>query len=446
MDDSKTYSQGNPEETTKTDTSLNSKKGNPSKILLIIIAILLVLVACLAGVVIFLLATRSKTDVEEGSETATSISTISTATTVSPGPAPLEDKIIYTIEGNIYIADKTGKNSKKLTDNVEGEYMMSVQLITDNLLGYFSCTYKTKLFHCEINTLNIDNSETTNLKEFDEVGRVEQVSFISSSEYAYSKMESDFRYAIYYVKDAQEQKLKEWDEETYGRGIMLYDNSRLRFSPDGDKLLHISTISRSGMDFSVYIFDLEGKLLDSIDNATFPTWKSNSEILYMSYDMLINDDSKRGLFVRDVEAKKSSKVDGAFPSMYIEGTSVSYPFTGGYDLIYSGDKTYYWGIFVDGLNSGHSYIYDFQTNLNELLDDNLVYPVPLSGDDVIFARTEPCDDGSECAIPHSFPDLTGLKVSRYILKNVKNGKEAMIKLPEEALSGGVITESSHYID
>ncbi|MFH1544326.1 MAG: hypothetical protein ABIE03_07430 [Patescibacteria group bacterium] len=362
-------------------------------------------------------------------------------------PSELKGKIIYVLNGNIYIADKNGKNSKKLTAYPEVESMMSVQLISENLLGYFTCRYEEDLFNCEISTLDINSTKTTNLKKTNDVNCIDQVSFIDGNEYAYTRSEGPSKYVIYYVKDDQEEILKEWNEESYGRGIMLYDNSRLRFSPDGENLLHMSTISRSGMDFNVYVLDLEGKLLDTIHNATFPVWKTNGEILYVAYDQAgMVDDDKRGVFVRDIETQKSTKLQNAFPSAYVENSTVSYPFTGGYDLVYSENKLYCWGVFVEGLGFGHSYIYDFEKDEKELFDGGEVYPIPLSDNEVIFAKTESFGGGTDCSIPHSFSDLTSLKLVSYVYKYLETGKETKINLPEEAFSRGVITELNHYID
>jgi hypothetical protein len=100
--------------------------------------------------------------------------------------------------------------------------------------------------------------------------------------------------------------------EAGGRGGIYGDCSRLNFSPDKTKLLHIATWLRTGLDFTIYVYDLNGTLLDKVDDATKPVWKDNNTIVYEAS----NVNGTSGLFARNIQAKSSASVDGTVDNAY----------------------------------------------------------------------------------------------------------------------------------
>lgn len=349
-------------------------------------------------------------------------------------PAYLEGKIIYVKDNNIYIADKYGKSSSKLTDYSEEsiDNIRDLHLTVEDKLGFSRCEVTTGDFGCKIYLLDIETKEVRVLKRLGKDMLISQVAIINEEKYAYSTNST-----IYLYEDGNHKELVNFEVPNLGgRGGVLGDSSRLEFSPDQTKLLHIDTgaTRKDGeniSEFVIYVFDLEGKQLDKVEDATQPVWKDDTTIVYRT--LVGGEDTNELLFERDIIKGKSTLLKSACPPLY-DKNGVSIPYDGPYDPLVLGDRLIYWGIYSEAFNYGKSYIYDISEDKRTELAGNIAYVIWLSESEIIYAKTvEPSGAQS------SYEILTNFEVEGYYVRDLDTGKDTKIDIEVSVLRMGIVT-------
>jgi hypothetical protein len=417
------------------------KKSSVNKILIIIIILLLLLLLCGACAAIYFFFIKDKDETETENETSQDEDT-STSSVQEEEVKVLDGKIIYRDTYNLYMADKDGGNKIKLTSFSESESGLFIhpQLVSDEAVGFGRCTFSGIDQNCKIYLLDITTKEIETIKTFTDE-QLNQLGFYTVDEYAYAYYSADrSTYQINYVKDEDDSKIVDLEPQLVGRGGFLADTSRLRFSPNGESILHIDTSSCDGMNFTLYVYDLEGNEVDEVEGVTFPAWKDDETVVYRTFSMdPIIEDELGGIYERDVELQQSTKVSDAY----------AYPdenpaFNGGYNLDMFKDRVIYWGI--SGPTSvGYSYYYDFSEEAIEEANTDAVYPVWLSSDEIIFAATRAATE-DEYMIPDSFSGLTELSIDEFDILDLTTGETTKIDVETDWLFYGVITEGHEFMN
>jgi len=333
-------------------------------------------------------------------------------------PSSIKDKIFYTDLVNIFVADKDGDNKQQLTEYQLGEGdIEELELIDGETLGFFKCENFFGEFGCEIFRLNIKTKTISIVKSLDPLVLLLQLTWAGKEEYAYTiQLPREEKLVGRYINGEKEVQLFERKVSLSTRDWFIEDDSQLRFSPNSDKLYHIYTQAKSGFDFNIYIYDLEGNLMHEIQNATNPSWRTNDSIIYRNY----SNDLSGYLYERVLSSNKASRIERSVEDAY--GAKVS-----------SGNLLYW-----EARGRGRSHIYEFDKRYNRLLMADAAFPVWLSEDEVIFARTRKCEVG-ECNSPGTLEYEVQFVVDAFYVKKLSSDEEVRIDLSEETLLNGVIT-------
>jgi hypothetical protein len=438
----------NPVPVTQTQPIQTAVPNTPKSKNMIIVVILGVLFVFLViGFAGFILLSRNKQ--EETTTTTTTVSTGDTTQTDNKSSV-LSDKFIYIKDQNLYIADKDGSNSEKLTSFTKNEiehFPGEIQLIDNDTLGFareFRNTNGT--FNKDVlYQLNLTTKQLTTIKELtDPIYILSQLTWADKNTYAYTTTplgegeENSPKEKIIYVSKGIEKEIVSFDYQSFGRGGMLGDASYLRFSPNKDKILQIDTAGRTGIDMTVYVYDLEGKLVDQIEDATFPLWKDNTTIVYKT-----TSDSKFSLYSEDTLQKKSTPLN--------TGELNKGRYSGEYNLKIANNKLLSWGFDAEDKVNGYPAtgiinLYNFENNtFTYQLIVNGMYPIWLNKNEMIYAKTEACKEPQCQQIADTIEGQTGLTIEGYYVYNLETKKETIINLQKEDLQQGILTEGNPFL-
>lgn len=389
-------------------------KGGKSNCLVILLVISNIVLIAATGVLAYLYFGKKDILPEENQQTEET----QTTTTTTQTPATEESYIYYTDRYNIYKAGKSGENQTQLTEYTASEDvpLIEVELINDNTIGFGKCNTVENDFGCTIYQLDIQTKEVDTVYELDGKYYLYNLTWLDQDKYTYA-VSDDENILVIYFDGTKDNQLRSITLPSGGRGGFIEDDSQLKFSPEGDKLFFINTGARSGMDFNVDIFDLEGELIDKIRDATMPAWLDNDSIVYRQYS---NDDAGY-LYIRDLNTKESEK---------IEKSKIA-----AYNPKVNNDKIAFWE--ANGL--GNTYVIDTAQNELTTISEDSAYILWLSEREVIFAKTRACTE-NECQSPESMEYFNQFVVDKYFIYDLNTKKEAEISVSNEFLENGILTD------
>ncbi|HKZ34391.1 MAG TPA: hypothetical protein VJ179_00790, partial [Patescibacteria group bacterium] len=228
-----------------------------------------------------------------------------------------ENTNIFYVEDNALLSyDLTTKQKKtwipKPIGTTDFVSYKGLRLLDDTTLGFGRCNIKTGDFGCALYLLDLTNGQETKVKGFDAKTLLDSLDFLSPKTYAYLTT-TDTAWQLFVTEDGTVSTLEDLPQSLGGRGGFLEDANMMRFSPNGKSLMHISTASpRNITDFTVHIYDLASGKNQVVENATQPSWLDDTHIVYRNYSGSGSD----GLYVYDVSAKTSTKIQGSTKSSY----------------------------------------------------------------------------------------------------------------------------------
>lgn len=213
------------------------------------------------------------------------------------------DKFFYEKFDNqkdqIFIVDRNGKKAKKIFS--VSDYIGGVEVAANNQLRFFTNPETNKGYIYYYDLVTRHKKLVAEIK-----GYLLQLGWFDENNYAYiletKSPNLKFKWEFYLVTNKKKKKLAQWQGDVHGRGGDYEDDDSLNFSPDGKKIMHISTSSvRNPFDYNIYIFNRNGRLINKIKNATHPTWISNSMLIYRKYQ-------KGYLYKYNLKTKKSKRI------------------------------------------------------------------------------------------------------------------------------------------
>lgn len=238
-----------------------------------------------------------------------------------------QNKVFYIKDTNIYSYDVVSKETEQHTsypanptstpatdesgNPIPSISLTSISVIDDNTLGFGKCEIVTGDFGCGLFTLNLETEVVSTVKELGNDDHLSVVDFFSSTKFAYEVRQDD-QWFVAYVNGASTVNLEDISiENEYGRGGFVGDSNKIRFSPDGTKLLHISTSSpRNSMDFNTYVYTLADSSKVKISKSTHPKWLNDSSVVYVKYG------TPSGMYVYDLTTSTSSKIEAISDGVY----------------------------------------------------------------------------------------------------------------------------------
>lgn len=340
-------------------------------------------------------------------------------------PTSLKDKIFYTDSFNIYIATKDGSDQVKLTDykKIQGIKIEEVELIDEKNLGFSRCKRTSGNYECQILTVNLETQDVKTVKEINNDLLLMQLTWANNEQYAYTVLNNNLnKLSIKYVNRQDEKEIVEIEIFETGRREFIEDDMQLKFSPNHDRIYYINTSAGTGFNFSINVYDLEGNLLDQIEDATMPVWKDNNKIIYRRYS-----NSETGyLYLRDVTKKHSSNLKQSAEAAYNPKALE--------------ESVLYW----EATGLGKSYLYYLQRNTTILLGDSTAFPIWLSKEEIIFAKTRKCKI-AECEIQNNIEFDTQFVVEEYFVHNMKSENETKINIDTRYLKRGIVTWYNRHI-
>jgi len=346
-------------------------------------------------------------------------------------------KIIYKDNFNLFLSEKDGSNKIQLTEfePQSSSFIVDPQLINENILGFGKCYYEEDGPDCTIYRLNVKTKDLSTIKELKSGDRLVQLTWDNVDTYAYVLAISSDMWKIIYSDNGEETLIDSYDQVPGGRGGIMEDCIRLRFSLNGEKLFYINTTGQKGLDFTVYVYGVGNKICE-IEDATMPIWKGNNSIVYVYVSQ--NDSTNIGkLYEMDLTNLEFEEIEGAYPSS-------SGNFTGSYDTSFYDNRIIYWGVLDDEYSEGKVQDYNFKTKDLYTNDGSWIRPVVLSESEFILSKTTPASE-QETAMPDSFENLTGLSIDGNYILNIDTGEKTEISINDQYLLAGIITWYHRYL-
>lgn len=416
-----------PESPVKPDTAVK-KKSHVFLIILLLLLLIIIIAAVIFGYLYLKSRDKDKTETPPTTE-ATNDNNEDTDTETPEEeeeevvPASVRDKIFYNDYYNIFMANKDGTDQVQLTEfgASEGLYVNQIELIDENLIGFFRCEMAVGDYGCKIYQLNILTKAVSVFREFGTTTVLYGLTWVDNNTYAYSA-DIDPQIKIVYVDNGIENEMSSVARQVTGRGGFIEDDFQLRFSPNNEKLFYINTGGGNGMDFNVYLYDPNGGLLATIQNATKPAWIDNDTIVYRKY----SSSSPGFLYMYDLDSRTSTKIT--------ESTENAYdPKVLGMNLV-----------FWDRDTQGTSFIYDYANMEINTISDLAIFPLWLSQDEVIIEKTRACSAG-ECDMPDSLEYELNLVTDSYAVHNLDTDAETVINIDNSYLQNGIITWYNRHV-
>jgi hypothetical protein len=330
----------------------------------------------------------------------------------------LEDKLIYTDGFNIFLSDKTGGEVEMLTDYKEDGEIFEVELIDGANLGFARCLKGNS--GCSILTFDIAKKQAEQLRVLEADSRVRQLSWRDEQSFAYTTENQEMRKLIFvYVDGSEEQTFSTLNFSQGSRDAFVEDDAQIHFSPKGDKLYFINTKTLNGFNFSITVYDLEGNVISTIEDATDPTWIDNDSIIYRSY----SNESQGYLHIFNLDDEESMRLTKSKEASYSPKVS--------------GDKLLAWE--AKGLGTG--YMLGLESAEIKEFSANTAFPIWLSEDEVILAVTKKCV--AACDLYYE-ADL-GFTIEAFKVFDLESESETEIELETEDLQRGILTLNNIHI-
>jgi len=332
-------------------------------------------------------------------------------------PDEFKDTFFYTDTYNIFSYQIDKEQSTQITDLSKDitSRIHSFQLINEDYIGFMICDLEAVGNSCKV---FIHNLKSNNSELIDEInGDIDNIVWIDEASYLVSEYNP--------VKNTIEINLLRKDEprmiaqipgSNISREWFIEDSSILEASPDKSSFLYINTSSNNGFNFNVYIYNLEGELLGSIEDATQPSWIDDENIAFRQYS-----NKKAGyIYIFNLDTKQTSKLDNSVEAAY--------------DPKSAGQLVAFW----EKSSIASTYIYDVDKKNFTLIEEKTAFPVWLSNDEVILSRIRECNE-NECKEQYSIEYETQFTVESYIVKNVHSGYTKEIDIRNKYLENGIVT-------
>jgi len=355
------------------------------------------------------------TEIQQTTEEEGDVKGVSDAQEENTVDAAIKDKIFFVQDGNVFIAEKTGKNKEQITSYTDVESIESLTLIDADTLGFFSCGGEDGTLVCRIKKLNISTKSEETVEQFVPGEVLTYVAWANADSFAYTLKDTARNVIrLVYRSDSSEITLFSYEVNATSRLPFIEDDREIAFSPSGQHLYYIDTIGKSGFDFTVYVFDVTGTKLDEVTEATMPVWLSDDEIIYRRYS---NSDPGH-LYKRNIEQRMSDEL--MTPNA-------------AYEPQVAGKKMVYW----EASGSGGTYVYNLGTGRNAQIDKNTAFPIWISDSELIYAKVRECQEG-ECVIG-TVDNETQFTPYQYALKNINTEISEGIDIDPEVLRDGFVS-------
>ncbi len=341
-------------------------------------------------------------------------------------PEHMQGKIIYSDSYNLYIAEKDGSEEERLTDFEEGNgvELTQFQIIDTKYIGLLRCNTNPLQAKCKIMLFDMNSDVATSLRETKRFEYVNQVNWADKDTYAYTvERKNKQSLTLRLVREIDNQGKSDDKviststvKEKNSRQPFIEDSTAILFSPDNEKLLHIQTNARDSFDFNVYIYNSSGDNVDKIESATQPEWIHENKIIYRKY----SNKSSGQLYTRNVEDKTSSPLSKTQSAAYNPKVL--------------GDRVLYW----ENTSGGTVFMYNVKTKTNTKIAQGAAYPIWLSENEIIFARTKKCKD-RECQLPGTDEYDTQFKIREFRIHDINTRQEIPININATYLKNGIAT-------
>jgi hypothetical protein len=379
---------------------------NNKKVLLILLSIFVIIL--LSGVVYYFVRRAVPQDelwssepisypnTQDGTVDPSTESTPSSGLRVTDQQDSLDQNLFYIKDNNIYKLNPFDNKSEKLTNYPKNQptspvYDSSgkqipnidiniVRVIDLNTLGFGKCEVVIGEYNCGVFTLNLKTNEVRLRKMLNsKKSLIIDLGFYNVDRFAYlSTLEGtgssqNFWQLIIY-KEGVETLLRNKEYEAYGRGGFSEDSQKLRFSKDGENLLHIATSSPfTTFDSNIHIFNYQNDSDLIIPNATHPNWLDENKVIYRGY----SEEDPGYLYVYDINSKVTTKVS------QVSKASTNPEVLDTNNIV-----------FEDSLDNT-IWTYDFVKGSDAKILDNAVQPFWLSENYIVYSEIEKCSASDE---------------------------------------------------
>jgi len=299
--------------------------------------------------------------------------------------------IVYLKNNKIYSLNSEG--SDLIYSTTENSKINKI-FPKDNLSIIFTECIDSK---CSINELTISTKNFKNI--FDTEGKVDEVEFVEKDKYLFSVL-TENSIIINKFESDKISELKILDFPEVEREKFVEDFSDIKISPDKKSFIFVKTNSDSGFNFTSYVLDLNGEVIDEIFDATMPEWIDKNTIVFRKYS-----NSEAGyLYTRDITKKETE---------LLSSTSVS-----AYSPIFFDNNIYYWTTEDTGIL--------YQYNLTNKKSEELLagsYPMINKLGNLITFSLSNCD---KCVGTDNFNitdyEIKGLKIYDFSSKKIEEIK------------------------
>ncbi len=242
----------------------------------------------------------------------------------------------------------------------------NLKRIDANTLGFSRCDVVPDDYNCALYTLDLRSNQVSKRKAFgpDDLlnsvgwGGINKVGYINTAGKKWEMVVQDGRNKIV---------LKTIEDAMGGRGGSREDSRAIKFSPSSNKVFYIDTAPPdTGVDYTVYIYDLKTNQKLEIAEATQPAWLSDNEIVYRD----INDQVLKvyNLGTQSSQSLPGAKQDAFYPQVLKNSGKILY-------------ETY---------PEKEAYVFNTQTDKNEKIADMAQGPVWISEKLIAYEELEPC--------------------------------------------------------
>lgn len=304
----------------------------------------------------------------------------------------LKNTVFYSDSNNIFAYDIESKKISQLTSFPKNEShspaydesgkqkpnisILDIRVIDENNLGFGKCEIIRSDYACSLNVLNLKTNTVSEKKRLGSDMLLLTSDWHDPDTFSYLVTEG-MKWQLFLSTNNDLQTLEDITTEVYGRGGYIEDSQKIRFSPDGKHLLHISTSSpRNISDFNIHIYGVNTDQKHLIQQATQPEWLNDNEIVYRKYDK-VGD----GLYIYSLNNQAKKKIQGVDKDSYNP------------EVLRGENKTV---IAYENPQNKQVWTHDVTTNNNTLIADMALSPIWLNPNKLIFYSVELCDDSVNC--------------------------------------------------
>ncbi len=308
------------------------------------------------------------------------------------------NKIFYSTGSDIFIFDAQNKETVSLLDDyLEGElhfsepeklddsssdiFIRNIRVIDENKIAFSKCSTQAEHSNCGIYLLDLQAKQIIEQETWDTNIQPQAFDWHTTELFAYL-ITFDEKWQLYLnTKDSL--KILEDLEGFFGRGGANIDSNKIRFSPDGEHVMQISTGSpRDPFDFNIYIYQVSTDEKFTISNASQPAWMDNERIVYkqtLAEAHLENEAARdEGLYIYNIVNKTQTKLTGINEKAYRP------------EALVNEDKILY-----ENYADKQIWLYDLATKDNRLIADKALYPIWLNSNKIVYYEIELFDEKDE---------------------------------------------------